>query len=79
VGEGFQIPEADIFYMYDPFSKEAYAQVLTRLVEVSRRLPIAIVTKGNARAWVLEIAEREKWPAPLEFDSGNLCLFRSAE
>jgi len=78
VAEDFTIPAADIYYLYDPFSKESYELVLSRLVEVSRRQPIAIVTKGNARSRVLEIAERESWPAQQEFDGGNLCLFRSA-
>ena len=77
VAEDFVIPAADIYYMYDPFSKDAYARVLARLVEVSRTQSIAIITKGNARGWVMEIAMRENWPMPRDFDGGNLSLFRS--
>lgn len=74
----FKIPEAEIYYLYDPFSKETYQHVLSQLVEISHRKNISIVTKGNARGWLLEISANEKWPAPLEFDNSNLCLFRSA-
>jgi hypothetical protein len=73
----FQIPEADIYYMYDPFSDETYGHVLSQLVEMSRHRRITIVTKGNARAWLLEAARREGWSEAEEFDSGNLCLFHS--
>ncbi|WP_413612250.1 SAM-dependent methyltransferase [Bdellovibrio sp. HCB-110] len=75
--ESFKIPEAEIYYMYDPFSEETYAHVLAQLVEISRYKKIAIATKGNARGWLLEVARREQWSTPEEFDNGNLCLFRS--
>lgn len=73
----FQIPEADIYYLYDPFSEETYGHVLSQLVEISQRQSITIATKGNAKAWLMELARREGWPAPEELDSGNLCLFRT--
>jgi hypothetical protein len=75
--KNFQIPEADIYYLYDPFSKETYEHVLSQLVEIGKKRPITIATKGNARGWLLEIGEKENWPAPKEFDSGNLCLFQT--
>lgn len=74
----FQIPEAEVYYMYDPFSEETYGHVLSQLIMISRRRKITIVTKGNARKWLIEVARRENWCEPEEFDSGNLCLFRSA-
>jgi hypothetical protein len=73
----FQIPNAEIYYMYDPFSEETYSHVLSQLIEISRHQKIVIVTKGNARGWLLEVARREGWSQPEEFDSGNLCLFCS--
>jgi hypothetical protein len=75
--KSFQIPEAEIYYMYDPFSEETYGHVLSQLVEMSRHRKITIVTKGNARGWMMETARREGWAEPEEFDSGNLCLFVS--
>jgi hypothetical protein len=74
----FKIPEAEIYYMYDPFSADTYGHVLSQLVEISKSKKIVIVTKGNARSWLLEIARREGWSAPQEFDSGNLCMFVTA-
>ncbi len=71
----FKIPDAEVYYLYDPFSEETYLYILSQLVDISHRQKITIVTKGNARAKLLEIAAQENWPPHLEFDSGNLCLF----
>lgn len=73
----FQIPDAEIYYMYDPFSEETYGHVLSQLIEISRRKKVVIVTKGNARGWLMDVVRHEGWPPPEEFDSGNLCLFHS--
>jgi len=73
----FQIPEADIYYLYDPFSKETYDHVLSQLVEFGRKRPTTIATKGNASGWLMEIGKKENWPPPKEFDGGNLCLFKT--
>jgi SAM-dependent methyltransferase len=71
----FQIPTAEIYYLYDPFSKETYSHVLSQLVKLSQVQKIFIATKGNARGWLLEVNEKEGWLPPKEFDGGNLCLF----
>lgn len=73
----FHIPDAEVYYMYDPFNEDTYKYVLSQLVSVSRQHKITIVTKGNARAPLLEVAKREGWPPPREFDNTNLCLFES--
>lgn len=73
----FKIPSADIYYLYDPFCEETYAHVLDQLVELSRVQPISIVTKGNAKAWLLKRAASEGWSSPVEFDNGNLCVFQT--
>lgn len=75
--KNFRIPEADIYYMYDPFSVETYSHVLSQLVEIGRRRKITIATKGNARDWLLDIVRREGWIQLQELDGGNLCLFSS--
>lgn len=73
----FQIPAAEIYYMYDPFSEETYSHVLSQLIEFSKQRKITIITKGNARGWLLDVVRKEGWLPPEEFDSGNLCLFAS--
>ncbi len=73
----FEIPEADIYYLYDPFSEETYKHVLSQLINISRHKKISIATKGNARSWLMTIAKNENWPTPRQFDDGNLCLFES--
>lgn len=75
----FKIPDAEVYYLYDPFNDETYSYVLNQLVEISSQHKITIVTKGNARGRLLPIAEKESWPAPREFDNGNLCLFETRQ
>lgn len=74
----FRIPDADVYYLFDPFTEETYRHVLAQIVEVSRRKNITIVTKGNARSWLFDIGMKNSWPNPILLDRGNLCLFNSA-
>lgn len=76
--ESFKIPDADIYYLYDPFTEETYTYVLKQIVEVSLRKEITIVTKGNARSWLTKIASDNSWPDPILIDNGNLCIFKSS-
>lgn len=73
----FNIPVADIYYLYDPFTKETYQYVLKQIVEISKKQKVTIVTKGNAKVWIKEIADKLSWPAPKLIHSGNLCIFES--
>jgi hypothetical protein len=73
----FKVPEADIYYMYDPFTKETYKYVLDQLQEIGRHRKIIIATKGNARDWMDEFSNRAGWLPVQEMDGGNLCLYRS--
>lgn len=73
----FKIPEADIYYMYDPFTKETYTYVLDQLQEIGRHRKITIATKGNAREWMDEFQNRAGWLPVDILDGGNLCLYRS--
>jgi hypothetical protein len=73
----FQVPDADVYYLYDPFSEETYRYVLSQLVAISERKKIIIVTKGNARKWLDEIAGVMHWPQPKVYHTGNLCLYSS--
>lgn len=73
----FKIPEAEVYYLYDPFSAETYGHVLDQLTTLSREKKIIIVTKGNARGWLMDIVRQEGWISPQEFDGSNLCVFKS--
>lgn len=73
--ESFKIPDADIFYLYDPFTVETYQYVLSQLVALSEIKRISIVTKGNARSWLSDIAIKHGWESPIAIDEGNLCIF----
>lgn len=73
----FNIPNAEIYYMYDPFTEDTYRHVLSQLISISHKQKISIATKGNARSWLLEISQKQGWPKHKEFDDSNLCLFSS--
>jgi hypothetical protein len=75
--EDFKIPQADVYYLYDPFTKETYHHVLNQILSISKTRKISIVTKGNARGWLMEIAKKNSWPDAAYLDGGNLCVFRS--
>lgn len=76
--ESFTIPTADVYYLYDPFTEETYTHVLKQIVGVSQAQKVVVVTKGNARGWLMQIAHDNNWPEPLSIDEGNLCIFSSA-
>ena len=76
--ETFKIPDADVYYLYDPFTKETYAYVLQQIADLSKRKAVTTVTKGNARDWLMDISKENSWPAPVCIDDNNLCIFRSA-
>lgn len=73
----FRIPEAEIYYMYDPFSQETYKYVFEQLKEIGRRRPITIVTKGRAAGWLSASLEGEGWWTEPSIDEGTLGLFHS--
>lgn len=69
----FAIPEADVYYLYDPFSAETYLRVVTQLLAIGRQRAITIVAKGNARDWFTG----DVWEAPEFHDHGSASFFRS--
>ncbi|MFG1591464.1 methyltransferase domain-containing protein [Halobacteriovorax sp. CON-3] len=75
--KSFSIPIADIYYLYDPFSKETYEYILEQILEISRHKEVTIVTKGNANIWLSSMAEENGWPSPTVVDEGNLCIFKT--
>lgn len=72
----FSIPEAETYYMYDPFTADTYKHVMDQLALVAKKIKINIITKGNAKAYIKQ-SPTGLWSKPQEFDGGNFCLFRS--
>lgn len=73
----FKIPEAEVYYMYDPFTDATYAHIIEQLNTIGAKKPIVIITKGNAREYFMTAIQRKHWSAPQVFHQGNFCLFRS--
>lgn len=73
----FEIPAADVYYMYDPFSEETYKKVLRRLLEIGRQRVVRVVTKGHAGEWFAKTAPLHEWKTPMKFDHGILWIFQS--
>jgi hypothetical protein len=74
----FQIPEADAYYLYDPFCRETYQRVFARLIEIGRKRPIAVVMKGNGTPGFEFAIKDEAWLSPVRVDQGTAAIFRSA-
>lgn len=73
----FELPRADVYYMYDPFSRETYAHVLDQLIAFGRESSVTIITKGRANTWVRDALHEHGWSVDETCDSGTVCLFRS--
>ena len=74
----FTLPEAEAYYLFDPFTDATYGKVLPMIIALSRRQRLQIVTKGNARRWLLEVAQDQGWPEPVSTDNGHLAIFSTA-
>jgi SAM-dependent methyltransferase len=73
--EGFQLPQADVFYLYDPFTSNVYEKVLRGLMHAAKYRSITVVTKGLAGGRFGLAATG--WSAPEYIDAGGLSIFRS--
>ncbi len=73
----FKIPFADIYYLYDPFTKETYDYVLEQIIEYSRGNQVTVVTKGNAKGWLDKLSVDNDWCLPEYIDEGNIGIYRS--
>lgn len=73
----FLIPEAEVYYMFDPFTDKTYSHILTQLSTIATKRKINIITSGKARHVMQELSQRGRWSAPQIFETGNFCLFRS--
>ena len=73
----FAIPEAEVYYMYDPFSRETYEYVIAQLKEHGRKRPIIVVTNGRASDWFTEAVRGDAWTKTWGRDESMLTIFRS--
>jgi hypothetical protein len=73
----FIIPDADIYYMYDPFIVETYHHVLEQLVKIGNRKKITIITKGNAGKMLIDQNLSSHWQGTKYFEFGNIAVFES--
>lgn len=75
--QSFKIPQADIYYLYDPFTEDTYRYVLDQILELAKKQSITVVSKGNSGIKFLEMAADNECPSPVILDDGNLTIFRS--
>lgn len=73
----FVIPEADAYYLYDPFCSETYVRVLSRILEVAERRPVSVVAKGYAGDWMREATDGLGWVEQRSGLEEGLWIFRS--
>lgn len=73
----FKIPDAEVYYLFDPFTQETYTHVIAQLNQVAAQRKIMIVTKGDAKEQFTAVHEKKNWSAPQVLNYANFCLFRS--
>lgn len=73
----FQIPEAEVYYLYDPFTEPTYSHVIAQLSLIGFKKQITIVAKGNARKALENFTGKSPWQKPQLFPHGNFSLFRT--
>lgn len=73
----FQIPAADAYYLYDPFSVSTYELVFRRISELGREQPTTVIAKAGARAGFQRWVSEAEWHAPETVDEGTILLYRS--
>lgn len=73
----FKIPEADVYYLYDPFNADTYTHILEQLNVIGKHRKITVITKGDARQHFLSLTQRGQWLPPQIFEYADFCVFRS--
>lgn len=73
----FDLPIANVYYLYDPFTEDTYKYIIKKIIAVGQKQKVSVVTKGNARDWFFKVAKEESWKEPIKLDGGNLCIFNS--
>ena len=73
----FEMPEADAYYMYDPFTPETYGRVFAKIREQAAARSIAVAVKGNGAARFEAEFAKDGWRPPIACDEGTMRIFRS--
>lgn len=73
----FEIPEADLYYLFDPFCAETYQRVLKRIVEVGRTRSLTVIAKGNAGGWIERAIAGERWQEAHRLEGETIRVFCS--
>lgn len=73
----FQIPAADAYYLYDPFSVSTYEHVFARLSQLGRERKTAIIAKAGAKDGFQRCMDSREWHPPEPIDEGTILLYRS--
>jgi hypothetical protein len=72
----FQIPGAEVFYMYDPFNQKTYDRVLSQITGMKPGKQLQIITKGSALHHFQHIVQSSPdWQPPVILDEANLAVF----
>jgi hypothetical protein len=72
----FKIPEADIYYMYDPFMPETFDKLFAELNEIGKHREIKVVITGKAVVEASEALRRPLW-SQTRFEAGRFHVFTS--
>jgi predicted RNA methylase len=73
----FELPAADVYYLYDPFSKATYERVLLSINKNRLVRRTLVVAKGGALQSFQAAGFRSGWQEPEVLDDGHLGLFLS--
>lgn len=73
----FEIPFADIYFMFDPFTQETYRHVFAQIKNMGRTRAVTVVAKGHASTWFSEAIKGEPWSNRAACDEGTIGIYRS--
>lgn len=69
---GFELPSADVYYLYDPFNTGTYHRMLEQINKNRLQGSVSIVAKGGAMQF---LQAQGGWGEPQLLDGGHLGLF----
>jgi hypothetical protein len=72
----FQIPQADVFYLYDPFTADTYQRVCNQISAMNGK-PIAVVAKDATVENFRKYMNLANWYEPEVVDEGTISIYRS--
>lgn len=55
----FHLPEADVYYLYNPANREIVEKMVQQVREIAKRRPVKVVSFGSG--WTSDIIERAKF------------------